>query len=194
MLAIGKLLGLVKKSEYILEFGDDNNDQAQKPEQKNDESKPQPQPEKSSSEPLKAVVDNLPNQVQQLVPETETLKAVTDSLPDQVQQLIPGTEPQTDNVKQAKNGQESATQEEPKPKKKKKSIKEIRAEKAAQKQSEQPAPAPKPLEQLPSLNPVQPTPAGMTFADYMVPKSTTSRRRPGPSLDRFKNMARQVGR
>ncbi|MFY7803449.1 MAG: hypothetical protein ACOVQ7_08490 [Limnoraphis robusta] len=49
--------------------------------------------------------------------------------------------------------------------------------------------------ELPSLNNgIEPTPAGMTFApDYLMPKSTSGRRRPGPSMNMFKGMAGQVG-
>lgn len=54
----------------------------------------------------------------------------------------------------------------------------------------QPAPEPPPLNQG-----LSPTPAGMTFAtDYLLPKATPSRRRPGPSMNMFKDMARQVSR
>ncbi len=46
----------------------------------------------------------------------------------------------------------------------------------------------------PSLNNgLQTTPAGMTFApDYLMSKPTSSRRRPGPSMNMFKDIARQV--
>lgn len=37
------------------------------------------------------------------------------------------------------------------------------------------------------------TPEGMTFAtDYLLPKSTASRRRPGPNMNMFRDMARQM--
>ncbi|MGC9527876.1 MAG: hypothetical protein ACP5D7_20260 [Limnospira sp.] len=53
-----------------------------------------------------------------------------------------------------------------------------------------PAPEPPPLNQG-----LSPTPAGMTFAtDYLLPKATPTRRRPGPSMNLFKDMARQVSR
>ncbi|MDC0836651.1 hypothetical protein POG23_02980, partial [Limnoraphis robusta] len=37
------------------------------------------------------------------------------------------------------------------------------------------------------------TPEGMTFAtDYLLPKSTATRRRPGPNMNMFRDMARQM--
>ncbi|MGL5079995.1 MAG: hypothetical protein ACRC8A_00775 [Microcoleaceae cyanobacterium] len=74
---------------------------------------------------------------------------------------------------------------------KKTSIKEAKA-----KQAEATPATPATPKVLPPLNNgVTPTPAGMTFStDYLVQQPTGSRRRPGPSLDMFKGMARQVGR
>ncbi|NJK37296.1 MAG: hypothetical protein HC835_10720 [Oscillatoriales cyanobacterium RM2_1_1] len=80
-------------------------------------------------------------------------------------------------------------------KKKKKSIKEIKAEKAAQSGTSAAPKAPSSPKPLPPLNELAPTPAGMNFStDHLLPQPTASRRRPGPSLNMFKDMARQVGR
>jgi len=73
------------------------------------------------------------------------------------------------------------------------------AKKAPQAEKAPAAPAavqPKPAPEPPPLNQgLSPTPAGMTFAtDYLLPKATPSRRRPGPSMNMFKDMARQVSR
>ncbi|WP_413166905.1 hypothetical protein ACL6C3_09405 [Capilliphycus salinus ALCB114379] len=44
-------------------------------------------------------------------------------------------------------------------------------------------------------NGLESTPAGMTFStDYLMKQPSSGRRRPGPSLNMFKDMARQVGR
>lgn len=53
-----------------------------------------------------------------------------------------------------------------------------------------------PSEELPSFNNgLQSTPEGMTFApDYLMKNPSSGRRRPGPSMNMFKDMARQVGR
>jgi outer membrane biosynthesis protein TonB len=53
---------------------------------------------------------------------------------------------------------------------------------------------PKVATEPPPLNQgLNPTPAGMTFAtDYLLPKPTASRRRPGPNMNLFKDMARKV--
>ncbi len=57
------------------------------------------------------------------------------------------------------------------------------------------APKPEPTKDLAPLNSIQPTPKDLTFApNYLMPKPTASRRRPGPSLNMFMDMARQVGR
>ncbi|ERT05827.1 hypothetical protein M595_4209 [Lyngbya aestuarii BL J] len=49
--------------------------------------------------------------------------------------------------------------------------------------------------ELPSFNNgLQSTPTGMTFApDNLMKSASSSRRRPGPSMNMFKDMARQVG-
>jgi hypothetical protein len=58
-----------------------------------------------------------------------------------------------------------------------------------------PQPEPPKEKEIPPINSIQPTPEGMTFStSYLMPKPTASRRRPGPSLNMFKDMARQVGR
>ncbi len=60
---------------------------------------------------------------------------------------------------------------------------------------QKPQPQPKKEKELPPINSIQPTPKEMTFSpNYLMPKPTGSRRRPGPSLKMFKDMARQVGR
>ncbi|MEB3279117.1 MAG: hypothetical protein VKK42_09400 [Lyngbya sp.] len=50
--------------------------------------------------------------------------------------------------------------------------------------------------ELPSFNNgLESTPAGMTFAtDYLMKQPSSTRRRPGPSMNMFKDIARQVGR
>ena len=80
-----------------------------------------------------------------------------------------------------------------KPAKAKKAAK-AKAEKAAAPVAKTVAPAPV-KEPAPINSGVVKTPAGMTFAsDYLMPKMNGSRRRPGPSMTMFKDMARQVGR
>lgn len=86
--------------------------------------------------------------------------------------------------------------------KKEKAAKQAKAKKAEKPKAEKaPAPvaatvAPEPVKEPAPLNSgIVPTPAGMTFAsDYLMPKPKASRRRPGPSMTMFKDMARQVGR
>ena len=52
-----------------------------------------------------------------------------------------------------------------------------------------------PSEEAPFNGGLEATPEGMTFApDYLMKQSSGGRRRPGPSLNMFKDMAREVGR
>ncbi|MEL7037655.1 MAG: hypothetical protein AAFO04_18830 [Cyanobacteria bacterium J06592_8] len=87
----------------------------------------------------------------------------------------------------------------PAPEKKAKKTRKAKTAETAEVQEQAPAvaqAAPAPQKELPSFNQgLEATPAGMTFAtDYLMKPSSASRRRPGPSMGMFKDMARQVGR
>jgi hypothetical protein len=58
-----------------------------------------------------------------------------------------------------------------------------------------PQPKPVPVKEPAPLNPQVKTPAGMNFStEYLLPQSSTPRRRPGPSLAIFTDIANQINR
>lgn len=57
------------------------------------------------------------------------------------------------------------------------------------------APKPAPVKEPTPLNTQVKTPAGMNFStEYLMPQAPTPRRRPGPSLGMFTDMANQMNR
>ncbi|VXD20596.1 hypothetical protein [Planktothrix paucivesiculata] len=57
------------------------------------------------------------------------------------------------------------------------------------------APKPAPAKEPTPLNTPVKTPAGMNFStEYLMPQASTPRRRPGPSLGMFTDMANQMNR
>jgi hypothetical protein len=174
---IGKIFGS-KKSEYILEFDDIKDNKVVE----------------KVTETVSEVADKV----------TETAKKVANEAPDKVAEVSGKVLDAADKVTQT-SGREAKTVDETNIAKK-----EATAAKAKAKKSEQPKtnppeadltestiekPVPQQEKQLPPLNSIQKTPEGMTFStDYLLPKPNGSRRRPGPSLKMFKDMARDVGR
>ncbi|SKB14083.1 conserved hypothetical protein [Planktothrix sp. PCC 11201] len=58
-----------------------------------------------------------------------------------------------------------------------------------------PPPQPSPVKEPAPLNPQVKTPAGVNFStEYLMPQASTPRRRPGPSLAMFTDIANQINR
>ena len=172
---ISKIFGS-KKSEYILDFDDIKDNKV--------------------VEKVTDAVSEVANKV------TETAKKVADEAPEKAAKATGQVLDAADKVTET-SGREAKTVDETNIAKK-----EAAAANATTKKSKQPKTNPAELDltestietpqsqkELPPLNSIQKTPKGMTFStDYLLPKSNGSRRRPGPSLKMFKDMARQVGR
>jgi len=92
----------------------------------------------------------------------------------------------------AKDIQAPPAESKPAPKAKEKSAKPAAA-KSQTTAVAPPQPQPVPVKEPAPLNPQVKTPAGMNFStEYLIPQSSTPRRRPGPSLAMCTDIANQI--
>ncbi|MGB3401587.1 MAG: hypothetical protein WBA77_02740 [Microcoleaceae cyanobacterium] len=172
---INKIFGS-KKSEYFLEFDDIKDNKV--------------------VEKITETVSDVAEKV------TETAKKVADEAPDKAAKATGKVLDAADKVTET-SGREAKNVDETNIAKKEANAAKAKTKKSDQPKTNPPEPdltestieKPAPQKELPPLNSIQKTPEGMTFStDYLLPKSNGSRRRPGPSLKMFKDMARDVGR
>ncbi|WP_416675071.1 hypothetical protein [Egbenema bharatensis] len=157
-----KFLGLGKKSEYFLEA---------EPESPNG-SKPAPQPAASETKAAPEPVEP-ESQAAQDVAAAQLTDAET---PDSVEAVVVETVP-----KSAPEASEAGAE----PKK-------AKAKKTKVKKSETKAVEAEPVKETVTASIAQSAPQTKNFATEHLLPNNTPRRRPGPSLDMFKEMARQV--
>ncbi|MGB3533080.1 MAG: hypothetical protein WBA13_06135 [Microcoleaceae cyanobacterium] len=172
---INKIFGS-KKSDYFLEFDDIKDNK---------------------------VVEKVTETVTEVAEKvTETAKKVADEAPEKAAKATGKVLDAADKVTQTSE-RKAKTVDETNIAKKEAKAAEANVKTSKQPKTNPPEPdltestieKPAPQQELPPLNSIQKTPEGMTFStDYLMPKSNGSRRRPGPSLKMFKDMARQVGR